>query len=55
MRPSEIPEAREPMEVTGRCPSCGEGTELNVTGDGRPVVCPRCNNEILVQLGDPPD
>ncbi|MFQ5668986.1 MAG: hypothetical protein ACE5HD_00535 [Acidobacteriota bacterium] len=40
------------MEVTGPCPLCRKVVELQVAGAGRPVRCPECGGEILIQLGD---
>ncbi|MFQ5719587.1 MAG: hypothetical protein ACE5IK_08540 [Acidobacteriota bacterium] len=40
------------MEVTAGCPLCQREADLKVAGDGRPVICPHCQQEVLIQLGD---
>lgn len=40
------------MEVAAACPLCRQQVDLEIAGDGAPVICPRCKGEVLVQLGD---
>jgi hypothetical protein len=44
--------ARGVIEVTAPCPLCKRGVDLRLEGAGRPVICPSCKGEVLVQLGD---
>ena len=40
------------MEVAAACPLCRQAVNLEIAGDGQPVICPSCSGEVLVQLGD---